>query len=64
MQTPLDRMADFDLSEDQRQVRKVVREFAEKEILPHVEMYEREERYPTELIEKLPPLGLMGPMIP
>ena len=64
MQTPLDRMADFDLSQDQRQVRKVVREFAEKEILPHVERYEREERYPTELIEKLPPLGLMGPMIP
>jgi alkylation response protein AidB-like acyl-CoA dehydrogenase len=45
-------------------VRAAVREFAEKEILPHVERYEREERYPTELIAKLPPLGLMGPMIP
>ena len=40
------------------------REFAEKEILPHVEQYEREERYPTELIEKLVPLGYMAPMIP
>jgi alkylation response protein AidB-like acyl-CoA dehydrogenase len=64
MQTPLDRMADFDLTDEQRQVRAVVREFAEKEILPHVEQYEREERYPLELIAKLPPLGLMGPMIP
>ena len=40
------------------------REFAEQEILPYVEQYEREERYPLELIAKLPPLGLMGPMIP
>jgi alkylation response protein AidB-like acyl-CoA dehydrogenase len=57
-------MADFDLSPEQRLVRQAVREFAEKEILPHVERYEREERYPTELIAKLPPLGFMGPMIP
>jgi alkylation response protein AidB-like acyl-CoA dehydrogenase len=64
MQTPLDRMADFDLSAEQRQVRSAVREFAEKEILPHVERHEREARYPTELIAKLPPLGLMGPLIP
>ena len=64
MTTALDRMMDFDLSEEQRLVRKTVREFAEQEILPHVERYEREERYPTELIEKLPELGLLGPMIP
>jgi alkylation response protein AidB-like acyl-CoA dehydrogenase len=64
MQTPLDRMADFDLTDEQREVRRSVREFAEKEILPHVERYERESRYPLELIAKLPELGLMGPMIP
>ncbi len=64
MQTPLDRMADFDLTEEQREVRRVVREFAEKEILPHVERYEREARYPLELIAKLPEMGLLGPMIP
>ena len=60
----LDRMADFDLTEEQRLVRATVREFAEKEILPHVETYEREERYPLELIAKLPAMGLLGPMIP
>ncbi len=64
MNAALDRMMDFDLSEEQRLVRKTVREFAESEILPHIEMYEREERYPTELVDKLPALGLMGPMIP
>ena len=64
MNAPLDRMMDFDLNEDQRLVRQSVRRFAEAEILPHVERFEREERYPSELIAKLPALGLMGPMIP
>lgn len=64
MSAALDRMMDFDLNDDQRLVRKTVREFAEAEILPHVERYENEERYPMELIEKLPAMGLLGPMIP
>jgi alkylation response protein AidB-like acyl-CoA dehydrogenase len=63
MTSPLDRMADFDLTPEQQRVRQMVREFAEAEILPLVEQYEREERYPLELIQKLAPLGLMGPMI-
>ena len=64
MSTPLERMADFDLSEEQRQVRSFVKEFAEKEILPHVEEHEQQQKYPLDLIAKLAPLGLMGPMIP
>jgi glutaryl-CoA dehydrogenase (non-decarboxylating) len=64
LSNPLERIADFDLTEEQRLVRATVREFAEKELLPHVERYEREERYPLELIAKLPALGLMGPLIP
>ena len=64
MSEALSRMADFDLNDEQRLVRQTVREFAEKEILPHVETYEREARYPLELIAKLPEMGLLGPMIP
>ena len=64
MNDTLQRIADFDLSEEQRMVRRSVREFAEKEIAPFVEEYEREARYPTELIEKLVPLGFIAPMIP
>jgi len=60
----LSRMADFDLTPEQRSVRSAVREFAEKEILPHVEQYEREERYPTDLVAKLVPLGLIAPLVP
>ncbi len=60
----LQRMADFDLTPEQRAVRHAVREFAEREILPHVERYEREERYPIDLVAKLVPLGLIAPLIP
>jgi len=59
-----ERIADFDLTDEQRLVRRAVREFAEKEIAPHVERHEEEARYPTELIQKLVPLGYMGPLIP
>jgi glutaryl-CoA dehydrogenase (non-decarboxylating) len=64
LSNPLERIADFDLTEEQRLVRATVREFGEKELLPYVEQYEREERYPLEQIRKLPALGLMGPLIP
>jgi alkylation response protein AidB-like acyl-CoA dehydrogenase len=64
MSAPLDRMMDFDLSEEQRLVRRTVREFAEKEILPHVEAHEREARYPIGLIRKLVPQGYIAPLIP
>ena len=62
--TAWERMADFDLLPEQRLVRRAVRDFAEKEIRPHVERHEREARYPLELIAKLAPLGYMAPMIP
>jgi glutaryl-CoA dehydrogenase (non-decarboxylating) len=57
-------MADSDLTPEQREVRRFVREFAERELLPHVEEHEREGRYPLALIAKLAPLGLLGPLIP
>jgi alkylation response protein AidB-like acyl-CoA dehydrogenase len=61
---PQQQMADFDLTLEQRAVRAAVREFAEKEILPHVERHEREARYPLELIRKLVPLGYIAPLVP
>ena len=60
----LGRMANFDLTDTQRQVRAAVREFAEAEILPTVEQHEREARYPRELIARLAPLGYLAPLIP
>jgi glutaryl-CoA dehydrogenase (non-decarboxylating) len=60
----LDRMADFELTPEQQQVRRVVRAFAEREVLPQVERLERECRYPTELVQRLAELGLIAPLIP
>jgi len=60
----LQRMADFDLTPEQQLVRQTVRKFAEKEIAPHVERYERACEYPLDLIAKLVPMGLIAPMIP
>ena len=61
---PLARMADFDLSETQRQVRAAVRELAEREILPHVEDYERRAEYPVALIQQLVAHGYLTPLVP
>ena len=64
MADPLARMADLELTDEQREVRRTVRDFAEREILPTVEPSEREGRYPLALVPRLAELGLMGPMIP
>ncbi|MDD9932403.1 MAG: acyl-CoA dehydrogenase family protein [Myxococcales bacterium] len=64
MSPPLARMMDFDLSDEQREVRRTVRALAEQQILPEVERLEQQQAYPTELIPKLAELGLLGAMIP
>ncbi len=55
---------DLSLTEEQRQYQALVREFAEKEVAPYVRDYDREERYPVEIIRKMAPLGFIGGTIP
>lgn len=55
---------DFELTDNQKMIRKMVREFAEKEIAPVAEELDKESKYPTEILEKMAPLGLLGIMIP
>src|SRR5918999_1277905 len=50
----------FELSEEQQQIRALVRDFAEGEIRPVAEELDREKRFPYELVAKLGELGLMG----
>jgi alkylation response protein AidB-like acyl-CoA dehydrogenase len=54
----------FDLSEEHREIRDTVREFAEKEIAPGVAEREREERFPREVLGGLAKMGILGMMIP
>lgn len=47
-------------SEEQEMMRKMVRDFAQKEVQPEIERMEREDRFPEEIIQKMGELGLMG----
>jgi short-chain 2-methylacyl-CoA dehydrogenase len=50
----------FDLSDEQRDIQRLVREFAEHEVRPVAEELDRDHRFPYEIVEKLGGLGLMG----
>ncbi|WP_394218119.1 acyl-CoA dehydrogenase [Halobacillus trueperi] len=51
-------------TDEQEMMRKMVRDFAEKEVAPAVERMEKEDRFPSELLPKMGELGLMGVPIP
>jgi alkylation response protein AidB-like acyl-CoA dehydrogenase len=55
---------DFQLSDEQRQLRKSVREFAEREIAPHVMQWDEAGTFPMEVVKELGKLGLMGVIFP
>jgi len=51
---------DFNLSEEQRLLKKTVREFAEGELAPHSREWDEKQAFPREVFAKLAELGLMG----
>src|SRR6266404_9392489 len=55
---------DFELNDEQRQMKMSVREFAESEIGPHVMEWDEAQHFPIELKPKLAALGLMGVLFP
>ncbi|HEX3772387.1 MAG TPA: acyl-CoA dehydrogenase family protein [Polyangiaceae bacterium] len=55
---------DFELDEQHTLLRRSVREFARAEIAPHAQEWDRQERFPTELVPKLAAMGLLGIRIP
>jgi alkylation response protein AidB-like acyl-CoA dehydrogenase len=54
----------LDLTPEQREIQALAREFAAAEIEPHAAEWDREHRFPKELLPKLAELGLMGVCIP
>jgi alkylation response protein AidB-like acyl-CoA dehydrogenase len=54
----------FDPTEDQKRIRDAVRAFAESEIAPRVAEWERQERFPREVLRQLGEMGVMGMMVP
>jgi alkylation response protein AidB-like acyl-CoA dehydrogenase len=55
---------DFSLSDNQREIQALAREVARAEIEPHAADWDREHRFPEELIGRLAGLGLMGVCVP
>ena len=57
-------MMNFELNEDQLQIKHSIREFAESEIRPNVLEWDETQHFPEELRPKLAELGLMGILFP
>src|SRR5258706_9765992 len=55
---------DVQLTEQQQLLQRSVREFAEREIRPHVREWDEAQHFPVELLPKLADLGLMGIQFP
>lgn len=54
----------YAFTEEQEDLRQMVREFAQAEIAPLVEEAERNEKFPVEILPKLGELGLLGIVFP
>lgn len=57
-------MMKFELTEEQLNVKKMVRRFVDKEIIPNMKEWDRHGHFETEILKKLADLQLMGVCIP
>ena len=51
---------DFDLTDEQEAFRRVVRDFAEREIAPYAEEWDRQHTFPVDTVRAMGDLGLFG----
>lgn len=54
----------FELDEDQREFKALLRTFVDKEIVPVARDWEQSGRYPTEIVEGMKDMGLFGITVP
>ena len=55
---------DFNYTDTQAEIAKMVRDFAEKNIRPEMMKWDEEQIFPVELFHKMGELGLMGVLVP
>jgi glutaryl-CoA dehydrogenase (non-decarboxylating) len=60
----LDDLREFELSEDQRAVRRMAEQFAQKELAPEVAGYEERGEWPADKVARMGELGFLGALIP
>jgi butyryl-CoA dehydrogenase len=54
----------FDLTDEQRMIQEMARNFAQKEVLPKAAELDESGRYPGELVKQMAELGLLGVAVP
>jgi alkylation response protein AidB-like acyl-CoA dehydrogenase len=54
----------FEYTDDQKELRRTLRQFAEKEIVPYAAAWDEKEQFPAEVIRKLGELGFLGVIFP
>lgn len=54
----------IELTDEQRLVQRTVRDFASGELRPHAARWDREGKFPLEIVPKLASLGLLGLIVP
>ncbi len=54
----------FELSDEQRQIRETLADFAEREIKPHSSAWDRDATFPRHVVEQLGELGFLGVAFP
>lgn len=57
-------LRNFELTERQKAVRAMARDFAQKEILPNVQQWEKDGCYPKDIVKKMGELGMLGVFVP
>ena len=57
-------MMNFELTEEQQSVQKMVRKFVDKEIIPYIQEWDRNGEFQPTIMKRLAELQLMGVCIP
>ena len=54
---------EFELNEEQQQIKRTIRDFSEKELKPHVMEWDEAAHFPVDLRPKFAEIGVMGVLI-
>jgi alkylation response protein AidB-like acyl-CoA dehydrogenase len=57
-------IADHELTDEQKAITEMVRQFADNEIIPVAEEFDHEDKFPEAIVEQMKELGLFGVTIP
>lgn len=64
MANNFENLPNFQMTENQRMVQQMAKDFAEKEIRPVITKYDESQEFPFEIVDKMAQLGFMGIIFP